>query len=334
VPLVLDSPHSGERYPDDFDHAPPRALVRRAEDTHVARLWRGAVRHGATLIEACFPRAYIDPNRSLDDLDPDLLAEAWDGPLVRSRKTEQGIGLVWRLARGGVPMYARRLRAAEIRRRIDAFYLPYHAALAAELDAMHGRFGAVWHVDCHSMPAIGDVNSDDPGRARADFVLGDRDGTTCGGEFTAEVVAALRVFGYDVAINDPYKGVEIVRRHGRPSRADTACRSRSTGVFTWTRRRSRPMPVMRRSRPTSSVSPRRSQRSCGHAPRSDDSRPPAAATGRHLIRAAGAFPRFPALRYNPPVLQPRQPFLGQTPCLHKKTDRYACAANSSSATGR
>ncbi len=198
-------------------HAPPRAEVRRAEDTHVARLWRGALRHGATLIEACFPRAYIDPNRSLDDLDPDLLAEAWDGPLTRSRKTEQGIGLVWRLARGGVPMYARKLRAAEIRRRIDDFYLPYHAVLATELDAMHDRFGAVWHIDCHSMPAVGDVNSDDPGRMRADFVLGDRDGTTCAAEFTAAVAAALRGMGYGVAINDPYKGVEIVRRHGRPT---------------------------------------------------------------------------------------------------------------------
>jgi len=217
LPLVLDSPHSGERYPEDFDHAPPLAEIRRAEDTHVARLWRGALRHGATLIEACFPRAYIDPNRSLDDLDPDLLAEAWDGPLVRSRKTEQGIGLVWRLARGGVPMYSRKLRADEIRRRIDDFYLPYHAALAAEIDALHGRFGAVWHIDCHSMPAVGDVNADDPGRKRADFVLGDRDGTTCAAEFTGTVAAALRGFGYDVAINDPYKGVEIVRRHGRPA---------------------------------------------------------------------------------------------------------------------
>jgi N-formylglutamate deformylase len=217
LPLVLDSPHSGERYPEDFDHAPRRAEVRRAEDTHVARLWRGALRHGATLIEACFPRAYIDPNRSLDDLDPDLLADAWDGPLARSRKTEQGIGLVWRLARGGVPMYARKLRAAEIRRRIDDFYRPYHAALASELDAMHGRFGAVWHIDCHSMPAVGDIKSDDPGRPRADFVLGDRDGTTCAAEFTATVAAALRAMGYGVAINDPYKGVEIVRRHGRPT---------------------------------------------------------------------------------------------------------------------
>src|SRR5262249_26300033 len=55
------------------------------------------------------------------------------------------------------------------------------------------------------------------GRARADFVLGDRDGTTCGAEFTRVVAATLRGLGYDVAINDPYKGVEIVRRHGRPA---------------------------------------------------------------------------------------------------------------------
>src|SRR4030095_13470418 len=68
-----------------------------------------------------------------------------------------------------------------------------------------------------SMPAIGDANADDPGRARADFVLGDRDGTTCAAEFTAFVADTLRGIGYSVAINDPYKGVEIVRRHGRPA---------------------------------------------------------------------------------------------------------------------
>ena len=58
--------------------------------------------------------------------------------------------------------------------------------------------------------------SDDPGRARADFVLGDRDGTTCEPEFTAFVAETLRAMGYEVAINDPYKGVELVRKHGRP----------------------------------------------------------------------------------------------------------------------
>jgi N-formylglutamate deformylase len=217
IPLVLDSPHSGEDYPADFDHAPPRIEVRRAEDTHVARLYRGAPRHGATLIEATFPRSYIDPNRSLADVDPDLLADAWGEPLAPTRKTAQGIGLVWRIARSGVPMYARKLESNEVRARIERCWKPYHDALAAELDALHRSFGAVWHIDCHSMPAVGDANADDPGRARADFVLGDRDGTTCDAAFTRAVAQALGNMGYDVAINDPYKGVELVKKHGRPA---------------------------------------------------------------------------------------------------------------------
>lgn len=217
LPIVLDSPHSGEDYPADFDHAPSRAEVRRAEDTHVARLYRSAPRHGATLIEATFPRSYIDPNRSLADVDPELLADAWGEPLAPSRKTAQGIGLVWRIARGGVPMYARKLASAEVRSRIERCWKPYHEALAAEIDARYRSFGAVWHIDCHSMPAVGDANADDPGRARADFVLGDRDGTTCDPAFTRLVGETLRDLGYGVAFNDPYKGVELVRKHGRPA---------------------------------------------------------------------------------------------------------------------
>lgn len=217
VPLVFDSPHSGTHYPADFDHLPPRALVRKAEDTHVEALYAAAPGVGATLIEALFPRAYIDPNRHVTDLDPAVVEESWPGPLNPSRKTQLGIGLVWRLAQGGVPMYARPLPVAEVERRIALCYEPYHAAVAAAIDERHREFGAVWHIDCHSMPAVGDVMSDDPGRPRADFVLGDRDGTTCTPEFTAFVARTLADMGYDVAINDPYKGVELVRRHGRPA---------------------------------------------------------------------------------------------------------------------
>jgi N-formylglutamate deformylase len=216
IPLVLDSPHSGTAYPADFDHLPPRDVVRQAEDTHVEALYAAAPSLGATLIEALFPRAYIDPNRHHADIDPALLADAWTGPMMPSRKTELGIGLVWRLAHGGVPMYARKLSSAEVRRRITHCYEPYHACLSAALDERHAAFGAVWHVNCHSMPAVGDVMSEDPGRARADFVLGDRDGSTCAPEFTAFVAETLTALGYAVAINDPYKGVELVRMHGRP----------------------------------------------------------------------------------------------------------------------
>ena len=217
LPLVLDSPHSGEHYPDDFDHVPPRAMVRLAEDTHVARLYRTATGVGATLIEATFPRAYIDANRSLVDLDPSMLADDWPDAVTPSRKTEQGIGLVWRIARGGAPAVRPQALGRRGAARIDRWYLPYHAALATEIDALHRAFGAVWHINCHSMPAVGDANADDPGRERADFVLGDRDGTTCASAFTGLVAETVRGMGYTVAVNDPYKGVELVRRHGRPA---------------------------------------------------------------------------------------------------------------------
>jgi N-formylglutamate deformylase len=114
-------------------------------------------------------------------------------------------------------MYARKLAAREVQARIDRYWRPYHAELAAILDARHDRFGAVWHINCHSMPAVGDALADDPGRERADMVLGDRDGTTCEPAFTRLVATTLRDLGYSVAVNDPYKGVEIVRRHGRPA---------------------------------------------------------------------------------------------------------------------
>jgi N-formylglutamate deformylase len=67
------------------------------------------------------------------------------------------------------------------------------------------------------MPAVsGRISEEGPGKPRADFVLGDRDGTTCDGEFTALVAELLRKMGYDVKINDPYKGVELVRAFSDP----------------------------------------------------------------------------------------------------------------------
>jgi N-formylglutamate amidohydrolase len=104
-----------------------------------------------------------------------------------------------------------------VRSRIDRYWRPYHDELAAVLDARHRDHGCVWYIDCHSMPAVGDDLADDRGALRADFVLGDRDGTTCELAFTALVADAAREMGYTVAINNPYKGVELVRKHGNPA---------------------------------------------------------------------------------------------------------------------
>ena len=84
-------------------------------------------------------------------------------------------------------------------------------------EGAHSKFGAVWHVNCHSMPSQRSPKSSKKGGHCADFVLGDRDGTTCGPEFTDFVARELRGRGYTVRINEVYKGVEIVKRQGRPA---------------------------------------------------------------------------------------------------------------------
>ena len=67
---------------------------------------------------------YIDPNRTLRDLDPELLAEPWPGPLEPGEKTRLGKGLIWRRMDKATPIYDRKLTLAEVRHRIQAYYEP------------------------------------------------------------------------------------------------------------------------------------------------------------------------------------------------------------------
>lgn len=220
--LVLDSPHSGVNYPEDFRPACALAVLRRAEDTHVEKLYDFAPALGAAWIEALFPRSYLDANRNVTEFDPDLLEDAWTDPVetdpVLLSKVRLGKGLIWRCTDEGLDIYDRKLTAAEVRRRIATCWLPYHAAVAEAIAAAHRRHGYSIHLNCHSMPAVSSTHSTDfPGLVHADFVIGDRDGSTASLALSALVCDTLRGFGYDVAYNHPYKGVELVRRYGDPA---------------------------------------------------------------------------------------------------------------------
>ncbi len=216
APVIFDSPHSGTEYPHDFDFVAPFEVLRKSEDSFVDELYALVPECGANLQAALFPRSYIDPNRSLLDIDPELFEERWPEPLAPSEKTRLGHGLIWRLCPPNYVLYARKLCPKEVKRRIETYWRPYHFSLREMLDEAYARFGKVWHINCHSMPAAGVPQS--PGSTgRIDFVLGDRDGTTCDPEFTALVASTLEAYGYRVRVNDPYKGVELVRAYSDPS---------------------------------------------------------------------------------------------------------------------
>lgn len=216
--LVLDSPHSGTCYPADFRHACTLAALRQAEDTHVQALWGFAPALGATLVQANFPRSYIDANRSLQDIDPALLDEPWPGSTIDGPKVRLGKGLVWRNLDDGSPIYDRRLGVAELQSRIRHCWQPYHDALDQAVRSTHQRHGFVLHFNCHSMPAVAQAYATEhPFEAHADFVLGDRDGSSADGRITRWLEHFLYSRGYTVSVNHPYKGVEIVRRHGQPA---------------------------------------------------------------------------------------------------------------------
>ena len=218
-PVVLDSPHSGHQFPADFGSALDEAALRDGEDCFIDELWRPAAERGIPLLAAQFPRTYIDPNRNKGDIDLDLLDGGhWPDDHQPSGKANIGKALVWRTLDDGRPIYQRRLSVAELRARIANYHQPYHYALRDLLDAAHARFGVVYHLNCHSMNAVsGAMGEGGAGQARADMVLGDRDGTTCAPAFTAFVHHALADMGYDVAINKPFKGVELVRAYANPA---------------------------------------------------------------------------------------------------------------------
>jgi len=218
LPLVFDSPHSGTQVPPYARPDAPREALMSGSDLFVDRLYAAAPRLGCALIAANFPRWLIDPNRAPDDIDVELIDGAWPAPINPGPKTLKGMGVIRRYALPGVPVYGRRLSVAEVQRLFRDHYDPYHAAVRGELDACHARFGAVWHVDCHSMKSRGNAMNDDAGRARPDVVIGDLDGRSAEPAFVACAADTLSAMGYRVNINDPYKGAQLTRAYSDPAR--------------------------------------------------------------------------------------------------------------------
>jgi N-formylglutamate deformylase len=210
APFIFASPHSGRVYPASFARQTRLdfATLRKSEDAFVDELFAAVPDLGAPMIAARFPRAFVDANRAPGEIDPAM----FDSPLgsaiaPRTPRVAAGLGVIPRIVRDGVEIYAARLPAHEAHFRLECFYHPYHSALAKLVSETRALFGIAVVIDCHSMP---------PPSRSSDIVIGDCYGEAAAAELIVAAQRTLAELGFAVSRNTPYAGGYTTNLYGKP----------------------------------------------------------------------------------------------------------------------
>ena len=215
VPVVVSSPHSGRIYPAAVVEAlrVGADALRVFDDGPIDQLAAHAVRAGAVLVAARFPRVVVDLNRNPAELDTEILCRSSASAGFRlTPRARLGLGVV--PSRIGIePVWRRPLGRAEIEDRLERIWRPYHGQVAHQLGECFERFGAALLLDCHSMPSQAGT---DGIHGCIDVALGDRFGRSCAPSLLRLAERCLRRHGLVAARNRPYAGGYITERHGRP----------------------------------------------------------------------------------------------------------------------
>jgi len=220
IPVLIAVPHAGRYYPSRLveNMRSPGAASLKLEDRYVDRIAETVAREtGAALLVAHAPRAMIDLNRAVEEMDWEMLVQR--GPQASitgriGRRARSGLGLVPRRLPGLGEIWKRPLDEAELDARIRGIHNPYHAALAESMQALRERWGAALLIDMHSMPPLAPRIS---GESGPHFVIGDRFGATCDGSLCAAAFDEFSRLRQRAAHNRPYAGGYVLDRHSKPA---------------------------------------------------------------------------------------------------------------------
>ena len=223
-PLIINSPHSGVEYPDDFKYSCSLAELRKLEDSYVDELCEGALPQSIPLLTARMPRSYLDLNRSPHSIDP---LQTSSGIVILETDQEQtyvreGSGLyatVSQLRKFSIFENSEDLPSErELNRRITTYYHPYHGKLRDLLLQTKEKFGVAFLIDMHSCDATGTIDIDrrDLRGQRPDIVISDNFNRTCDPEFSSLLKKEFEKYGLEVWHNNPFKGGYITESYGRP----------------------------------------------------------------------------------------------------------------------
>jgi formiminoglutamase len=202
APLILSLPHTGIKLPDEIAAKVVSAeRARHDADWWIEKLYDFAGALGATLVRTDISRTVIDVNRdpSGASLYPGQTTtglcptETFDGsPLYRD---------------GYVP------DEAEIFVRREAYFAPYHAALAAEISRLRGLHENIVLYDCHSIRSVIPRLFDG---TLPDFNVGTNSGQSCDPALTAVIKDICAASGRTYVTNGRFKGGWITRHYGDP----------------------------------------------------------------------------------------------------------------------
>ena len=203
APLIVSFPHTGIDIPAEIEAGLVSPwLARKDADWWVDRLYDFAADLGATMIRTAISRTVIDVNR-----DPSG-ASLYPGQATTElcpTTTFDGEPLY---PEGGAP------DPAEIARRRDAYFEPYHAALAAEIVRLRAGHRRVVLYEAHSIRSVIPRLFEGP---LPNFNIGTNSGQSCDPALTHAVEAVCDAAAYSRVTNGRFKGGYTTRRYGRPA---------------------------------------------------------------------------------------------------------------------
>jgi formiminoglutamase len=217
APLVVSIPHTGTDIPPDIEAKLLSGwLARKDADWWIEKLYDFAAGLGATVLRATVSRTVIDVNR-----DPS------DASLYPGQATT---GLCPTETFDGEPLYKPGAEpdAAEIARRRTLHFVPFHAALAAEIVRLRETHPRIVLYDCHSIRSVVPRLFDGE---LPHMNIGTNSGLSCDPALQRQIEAICAASGFSWVANSRFKGGWITRHYGRPeegvhaAQMELACRS-------------------------------------------------------------------------------------------------------------
>jgi N-formylglutamate deformylase len=201
--LIVSMPHVGTFVPHSVGRGLADCAARRPDtDFHLARLYDFVDELGATVVQATHSRYVVDVNRPPDGSN---LYPGRDTPRLCPVDTFHQEPLY----RGAEPS------EAEVARRVEAVWRPYHRRLAAEIARVRSEHGIAMLWDAHSIVSVAPRLFE--GRL-PDFNLGTADGTSCDRALAQSLAVAIsRHAGFTSVLDGRFKGGYITRRYGDPA---------------------------------------------------------------------------------------------------------------------